>query len=288
MNTLVFGAGGYLGQHILKYFDGGIGSRIDIADPAMVAIEFDRYCPEVVINCAGKTGRPNIDWCETHKEETVRSNVTGPLLLLEQCLRRNVSFVHLSSGCLYSGDNNGIGFTEDDPPNFSGSFYVRTKSRVESLLAEFPILILRPRMLFDGSTCERNLILKLVNYDRIITEQNSLTYVPNLLCALRQLIDQRAKGIFNVVNSGTMSPFEIMAEYRRRIAPMHEFSDLTRDDLPQVATTGRSNCVLSIKKLQQRGVQMRDVRQAITEAIESLGRRGFRQSPALAPFRTAD
>ena len=48
----------------------------------------EEVTPDVVINCAGKTGRPNVDWCEDHKEETVRANVTGPLILLDECRKQ--------------------------------------------------------------------------------------------------------------------------------------------------------------------------------------------------------
>jgi dTDP-4-dehydrorhamnose reductase len=102
-----------------------------------------------VINCAGKTGRPNIDWCEDHKPETLRSNTTGALVLLGECLQRCIYLVHLSSGCLYRGDSGGTGFGEEDPPNFLDSFYVRTKWWAEEALSEFPVLIVRPRMIFD-------------------------------------------------------------------------------------------------------------------------------------------
>lgn len=52
-----------------------------------VEAEFDKYRPTHVLNAAGVTGRPNVDWCEDHKEETIRTNVIGmssvPLLSLD-------------------------------------------------------------------------------------------------------------------------------------------------------------------------------------------------------------
>jgi hypothetical protein len=33
-----------------------------------VAAEIDAIKPTHVFNCAGLTGRPNVDWCEDHKE----------------------------------------------------------------------------------------------------------------------------------------------------------------------------------------------------------------------------
>ena len=35
------------------------------------------YKPTHVLNSAGVTGRPNVDWCEDHKQETIRANVVG-------------------------------------------------------------------------------------------------------------------------------------------------------------------------------------------------------------------
>jgi dTDP-4-dehydrorhamnose reductase len=172
VKTLVFGPRSYLAQHFLASLPGVSASEADIADPAAVAAELDREKPDVVINCAGKTGRPNIDWCETHKEETVRGNVTGPLVLLEECGKRGIYWVHLSSGCIYEGDNGGRGFAETDEPNFHGSFYSRSKIWSDQILREFPtgpegkggVLILRLRMPFGNELHPRSLISKIAKY----------------------------------------------------------------------------------------------------------------------------
>lgn len=37
--------------------------------------------PTHVLNAAGVTGRPNVDWCESNKETTLRCNVVGALNL---------------------------------------------------------------------------------------------------------------------------------------------------------------------------------------------------------------
>lgn len=34
-----------------------------------------------MLNSAGVTGRPNVDWCDLHKPETIRANVVGTLNL---------------------------------------------------------------------------------------------------------------------------------------------------------------------------------------------------------------
>src|SRR5260221_525042 len=59
--------------------------------------------PRAVVNAAGKTGRPNVDWCEGHKAETQRVNVGGALLVAEVCGAAGVHLVHLGSGCIFNG-----------------------------------------------------------------------------------------------------------------------------------------------------------------------------------------
>ena len=93
----------------------------------------------VVINCAGYTGKPNVDACELNKDQAILGNIVLPTMLSEVCESRELPFVHISSGCIYNGDDKH--FSEDDEPNFTfntGSFYSGTKA---SLRASFTLLI---------------------------------------------------------------------------------------------------------------------------------------------------
>jgi 3,5-epimerase/4-reductase len=247
---------------------------IDIADRVAVAEALERVRPDVVINAAGKTGLPNIDWCEDHKLETLHSNLTGPLVLLEELSRRGIYWVQIASGCIYQGDKDGRGFSENDPPNFFGSFYSCTKAWLDQMLKDFPVLTLRLRMPFDGTTRERNLFMKLRKYSRVLDVQNSITHVPDFLAAADKLIQRRATGLYNIVNPGSISPFEIMQLYREIVDPEHRFSRLA--DLSEVAKAGRSNCLLSTDKLAREGMYMPAVRDAVVQALKEL-------RPALFP-----
>jgi hypothetical protein len=53
---------------------GGCGHASDFFSSAGHGMEqeIDRIKPTHVIVAAGLTGRPNVDWCETHQEETIR------------------------------------------------------------------------------------------------------------------------------------------------------------------------------------------------------------------------
>ena len=270
VKILVFGPRGYIGKQLLEILPGATGSDADIADPSAVAAAFDAEKPDLIVNAAGKTGRPNIDWCEDNKMETVRGNVTGALVLLNACQQKGVHFVHLSSGCIYQGDNGGKGFSEDDEPNFSGSFYSRTKVWSEAVLREFPVLILRLRMPFAPDMNDRNLIMKLRKYRTVLDVENSITYLPDFFTAARTLIERRKTGIYNIVNGGPISPYRIMELYRDIVDPSHTFSRLPKEDIGTVVKAPRSNCVLSTAKLQQEGIAMEPVENAVRIALESM------------------
>lgn len=272
---IIFGSKGYLGETFLRLYPDALTPKIDIADPAAVRALLDAEKPEIVINCAGKTGRPNVDWCEDHKEETMHANVTGPLVLAEECIARNIYLVHMSSGCIYAGDNGGRGFAEIDRPNYAGSFYSRTKAWSDQILSDIAengagILLLRIRMPFDGTTNERNLLMKLRKYMNVLDVPNSLTYLPDFAKAAAILIEKRRKGIFNIVNPGPVSPYRLMQIYREVVDPNHQFQLLSETDLPGVVKAGRSNCILNIDKLKGEGIAMKTTEEAAREAMALL------------------
>jgi dTDP-4-dehydrorhamnose reductase len=268
--VLILGGRGYLGQHFRAIYPHASAPIVDIADTSAVRRAFDEFTPDIVINCAGKCGSPNVDWCEDHRLETTRSNVLGAMVLLQECCERGMYLVHLSSGCIYEGDNNGQGFSEDSPPNFTGSFYSRSKAWFDQIAQHFPILTLRLRMPFDGSTSSRNLIMKLRKYRQVLVERNSLTYLPHFLAASRELIAMRATGVYNIVNRGAISPYEVMEMYRDIVDPAHTFEPLPTERLGDVARAGRSNCILATRKLEQLGIVLPTAHRAIEHALRDL------------------
>jgi nucleoside-diphosphate-sugar epimerase len=102
--------------------------------------ELERIKPTHVLNAAGSTGRPNVDWCEDHKEETIRNNVIGTLNLADCCYERGIHITVFATGCIYAYDEThpigGPGYLETDKANFNGSFYSETKAHVEEVSRE--------------------------------------------------------------------------------------------------------------------------------------------------------
>jgi 3,5-epimerase/4-reductase len=224
--------------------------------------------PEVVINAIGKAGRPNIDWCESHKEETTLSNVSAAINLGVECSKRGIYFVHFGSGCLYKGDNNGKGYTEEDSPNCLGNqFYQKTKYLTEQMLKEFPGLILRVRFPIDNRPHERNIVDKLLSYPAVIDIPNSMGTVPHMIDAISKLIQLRADGVYHLVNPGMISPLEILKMYQRIVDSSFIPKEMTLTELDRATLGKRTNCMLNTDKLNSLGIHLPEIHEAVEECL---------------------
>jgi dTDP-4-dehydrorhamnose reductase len=275
--AVIFGPG-WLGNKIQVYLEhNGYTAEMpdrlsgDIADPAKVRKVLELCKPDVVINAAGKTGRPNIDWCEAspeNKRATILSNVTGPLVLADQCVQRGIPMVHLSSGCIFNGASpKERGFTEEDTPN-PNSFYAQKKADADNLLKDYPVLILRIRMPVSGDVNPRNLIYKLSHYPRVIDVYNSVTVIDDLLLMIRMLVEKGKTGIYNAVNPTPVRHRDILAGYKATVDPNHTYELVPSEEIAKLATTGRSNCILNTDKLLADVPNVPDAPMAIQWALE--------------------
>lgn len=256
---------GYIGSYLLKHlpdalvYRNRINSEQDIID--MVSdIEHD----DVFINCIGRTGRPNIDWCEDHKSETAHANIMVPVWLADACQRTGRYWVHIGSGCIYDGYERV--WSELDPPNFYGSIYSLTKAVSQSVLATYKdILILRIRMPIDEDMNERCYISKLVRYIQegksLFNAKNSMTYLADMVHVIKTLVNIRATGTFNVVNPGALTAQEVLDIYDSSIKAC-----IVPQEMVQVRLKARrSNCILSIDKLEMLGIRLPDLVTRIRE-----------------------
>ncbi|MCR4279007.1 MAG: sugar nucleotide-binding protein [bacterium] len=267
--VLIFGAG-YLGNQFHERLLGSVLSSVDIVDRDAVLTEIERVKPDAVLNTAGKTGRPNVDWCEDHPHETFRSNTIGALVLAEVCAHAGIHLTHLASGCIFYGPSpDPVGWREDDFANPSAT-YSRSKYATDLALSLFPnVAIARLRMPIDSKPGQRNLITKLSHYPKVIDVENSVTVVDDLVDAIRQIIEKRATGIFHVVNEGTMKHRDLMALYTEIVDPAHTCEWIENDELvgQGLATRGRSNCILQNTRLKEIGIEMRPIDVALRDCM---------------------
>ena len=274
MKRLFFGAG-YLGQRLTQAIEGAVLSRVDITDARAVEAELRAHRPDAVINTAGKTGRPNVDWCESHPIETGRSNVTGPLVLAEQCAQAGVYLLHLGSGCIFYGDSpTPGGWREDDFANPT-SLYSRTKYAADLVLSRLPgVGIARLRMPIDDHPDSRNLITKLSRYTQVVDVANSVTVVSDLIGVVAGLTERKLEGVYHATNPGEMRHRDLLALYRELVDPAHRYELISEEALVGrgLAVKARSNCTLASGQLAAAGLSMRPIEVALRDCVERYAR----------------
>lgn len=236
--------------------------------------------PFAVVNAIGKVGKPNVDWCEDHKEETYFTNVDLPLFLAETAWENQLPFIHISSGCIFDGKGP---FASSSKPNFIGSYYSYTKltseARLIDLQKKFPLEHLeihRIRVPFVAYPDPRNLITKLISYETIVDAPNSITYVPDYteMVAVRLTVlfgntldaytpYAMSPIIINATNPGAVTHRQIMAMIDEISGVEHPKKFITPEDLHKIVRVPRTNCVLVAS---DNGIQ-RPVEQALHDAI---------------------
>lgn len=270
MKILVFGSKGFIGGKMLRAWPDAVGTDARIDDKAAVLKALDEHKPGAVVNAAGKTGRPNIDWCETHQAETYRANVMGPLILAEACQERGLHLLHLASGCIFYGPSpDPRGWREDDFAN-PESVYSRAKYAADLLLSRMPnVAIARIRMPIDDEPNPRNLIDKLVGYAQVIDVENSVTIIPDMIDVCYQLMAKRGTGIFHITNPGTARHRQILDLYREYVDPHHQNAWISNEELMQrgLAKAARSNCILQSERLRELGIEMRPIDVALRDTM---------------------
>jgi nucleoside-diphosphate-sugar epimerase len=215
-----------------------------------------------IINAAGFVGFPNVDACEQHRRDCIRGNIVWPLAV-ERCAR-DVPVIHIGTGCIYTGGP----FTEDDPPNFTESFYSLCKAEAETALKPYlhKSAILRVRMPFGGKSNPRNLLTKLQAYETLVDARNSVSCIEDVsrvAVAFAKNPEGKA-GIWNCVNPGPVLTREIM-----EMMGLQKKWFLNEAEFLRTVTAPRSHCVLSADKLLGQ-IALRPAHHAIEQAISRL------------------
>ncbi len=265
--TIVFGAG-FIGTRLANEFGYTLIGKQNLDPSNFLALRafIEEEKPEVIINAVVKIGDPTSDWCESHRGETLESNLLVPANLARICKENEIYFVHMSSGCIFNGNNNGEGFKEKDTPNnYGNSFHLDTKVLTEEYLAGYNPLIIRLKMPIDSRPHKRNLITKLLKYSKVIDEKNSMTLVPDLIKTIKHLVDNRKTGTYNVFNPGTISAKEILNLYKGVIDPNHEFEVIPLDQLG--TTTRRANSYMNTDKLKAEGIVLQEIHEGVKNCL---------------------
>jgi len=308
---VVLGASGYFGEAFIRQLAAtgkpyrALSRReLDYSKFQLLLNFLKETKPELVVNAAGFTGRPNVDACETQRAETLLGSVVLGQTVASACELAGVTWMQLSSGCIYNGafvkgpdgwkletdltkpeirnlvetqPDLVAGFKEMDDPNFSFrrppcSFYSGSKALAEEVLSQFGNgYIVRPRIPFDEYDNARNYLSKIQRYAKVYDNVNAVSHRGDFAWACLELWNRRApSGTYNVTNPGFVTTRQVVAKMKKALKLEREFEFFSGDsDFYKVAKAPRSNCLMDVSKLLSTGIKMRSVDEALEDAFRN-------------------
>jgi len=309
---LLLGASGYIGQAFAAELQRRRSEFIPLARQQVDYTRFDSLFeflrakkPSLVINCAGFTGKPNVDACELDKAGTLLGNALLPQTIAHACAAADVPWGHISSGCIFSGAKiarNGVvdvekdmtqpelhalaeakspsirGFAETDTPNFCFralpcSFYSGSKALgEEAIMGLGQSYVWRLRIPFDEYDNQRNYLSKVQRYAKVYENVNSISHRADFVKACLDLWERGAPfGTYNVTNPGFVTTHQVVGLIEKYLKPARKFEFWKNDGefYRQAARTPRSNCVLDVSKLLATGVKIRPVGEALEHSLKN-------------------
>lgn len=263
-------------------------SDCDIYNDIVLTKRLLDLAPDFLINCAGYTGKPNVDACETQKTECLAGNAVLPGIVAKACERAALAWGHVSSGCIYTGSrSDGSGFSEVDPPNFTFrqgncSFYSGTKALGEEILTDVQqCYVWRLRIPFSNIDSSRNYLSKLIRYSRLLDARNSLSYLPEFVAACLDCLERNLPyGVYHLTNPDAVTTREVVDLICDSGVCQKQFHFFDSEaDFMRSAIAPRSNCVLDSSKAIKANLKLSPVRDAIWAALNNWQREQQPDSP---------
>jgi len=253
MKVLVTGAGGMLGQDLVRVAEGmrhqvvALGHEdLDVSDPARVDRVITRERPGAVINCAGWT---NVDGAEESEREASVINAQGAGFVADAANRAGAKVLYISTDYVFDGTGGPYG--ESDDPNPINA-YGRTKLAGEraTALVNGRSFIVRTSWLFGphgGNFVETMLRLGqdggpvVVVHDQV----GCPTYTGHLAVGLLRLIDSAAYGIHHMSCEGSCSWYEFALEIFRQAEVVTRVMASTSDMMDSPAKRPANSVLIS-------------------------------------------
>jgi dTDP-4-dehydrorhamnose reductase len=280
----ILGATGYVGSALREHCSNAGVSALVLDRNSTTSVETLRdairqSCADGLINCAGYTGKPNVDACELHKTECLFGNSVLPGLIRQACEELKLPWGHVSSGCIFTGSrSDGTGFCEEDPPNFSFrqnncSFYSGCKALGEEVLeGAQKCYVWRLRIPFENTPNPRNYLQKLISYQRLLDAENSLSQLDEFVAACLDSFQlQIPYGTYNLTNPGSVWTHEVVELIKKSgvCSKTFDFFESEAKFMAVAAKTPRSNCVMDSSKAIAAGLKLTPVCEAIEQSLRN-------------------
>jgi dTDP-4-dehydrorhamnose reductase len=239
--------------------------RLDISNKGNTFTLIKKLMPDVIIDTAALH---NVDYCETHPDETWKVNVEGTKNIVYACKEVSAKMIFISTDYVFDGKK---GFyTEEDSPN-PLHYYAKTKLVAENMVkgAGIDYVIVRPSVIYGWNPVEATNVQssskKSVNFVmwainklkkgeeiKAVTDQyNSPTLADNLAEVLLVLSKSNRRGLYHIAGKTCLNRFE----FTQKIAEVFGFDrnlikPTTSDVFRQVAKRPK-RCCLDVTKAER-------------------------------------
>ena len=226
VKTAIIGGSGFVGRHLLKRYretypdtvgtsfsNAGVNLRpFDIRNPdlASLNLKVQGFCSVLIASA-----KPNIGYCDQHKDEAYAVNVEGMLALIRQAVALGLKPIFLSSDYVFDGETGGF---DDNAPTNPSTEYGRQKQAVENELPRITdnYLILRLSKIYgtqkgDGTLLD-DIAKALVSgkEQRAATDQRfSPTHIADLVDAIVAVQNLGLTGTVNICAPESPSRYEV-------------------------------------------------------------------------------
>ena len=290
MKFLIYGGKGWIGSqfiNILKqnpfhyeYISGE--SRVDNLETLKkeLAIVKPSHIVSFIGRTHGKIGNKvysTIDYLEQpgKLKENIRDNLYSSVCLAILCKEQNIHLTYIGTGCIFKFDETHPfgeeknGFTEKSIPNFFGSEYSIVKGFTDRIMKLFPktVLNLRIRMPITDKPNARNLITKLIKYEKICSIPNSMSILPELLPIALKLAESNVTGTFNLTNPGLISHNEILELYKEIVDSKFTWKNFSLEEQSKILAADRSNNYLDTNKLQSLYPKIKNIKTSLHDIL---------------------
>lgn len=271
----------------------------DITDKSSINRKFENSEAKIALHLAAKA---NVDDCEKDKEQDIEIlgykdieeqeerwkekktawgiNVNGTKNVIEACKKTGKKMIYVSTDFVFDGENTPTeGYIEENQPN-PINWYGKTKLEGEKLVknSNLPWMITRIaypyRTIFPKLDLVRALInlfktnqkLKMIE-DHILTP----TFIDDIAYAFNALIKMNSTGIFHVVGSQFLTPYEIALTVSRSFNfDQSLIIKTTREEYFKERAKRPFDLSIKNDKIQKLGIRMKTFEEGLREVKQQI------------------
>ncbi|RIW29348.1 dTDP-4-dehydrorhamnose reductase [Bacillus salacetis] len=280
MKIAITGAGGQLGTDLAEFLTKKghtvipyLKSECDVTQLQAIRKALDRDRPDTVLNAAAFA---KVDVCESEQEKAYSINTAAPCYLALETKRLNMKFIHFSTDYVFSGKRS-TPYEENDEAR-PGTVYGKSKLLGEYFVSSInpDATIIRTSWLFGHTG--RNFVKTIRDLARgresiqVVSDQfGSPAYTCDLAACTEKLL-YCPPGIYHVSNSGSCSWHDFASEVVRLLNEECTVIPVTSQEYGSTVPRPAYS-VLSHKKINEKGIFMRNWKEALHEYLTKEGDR---------------